>query len=54
MAQVGQDELHRVRVELDHLVSVRYASGLTPYQQRRYDELLAKEIELLGSYGVCA
>ena len=54
MPQGGDDELYRVRVELDHLVSVRYASGLTPYQQRRYEELLAKEIELLGVYGVCA
>ena len=54
MTQGDDVELHRVRVELDHLVSVRYASGLTPYQQRRYEALLAKEIELLGAYGVCA
>jgi hypothetical protein len=54
MVRVADDELHRIRVELDHLVSVRYASGLTPYQQRRYEDLLAKEIELLGTYGVCA
>lgn len=54
MVRAGVDELHRIRVELDHLVSVRYAAGLTPYQQRRYEELLAKEIELLSAYGVCA
>ena len=54
MMRAGVDELHRVRVELDHLVSVRYASGLTPYQQRRYEDLLAKEIELLSKYEACA
>jgi hypothetical protein len=50
----SDDELQRIRVELDHLVSIRYAAGLTPYQQRRYEELLDREVQLLGTYGVCA
>ena len=54
MVRAAVDELHRVRVELDHLVSLRYAAGLTGAQQRRYEELLAKELELLGKYEACA
>lgn len=54
MVRTGVDELHRVRVELDHLVSVRYATGLTSEQQRRYEQLLAKEVELLSKFEACA
>jgi hypothetical protein len=54
MVRAGADELRRVRVELDHLVSIRYAAGLTSRQQRRYEELLAREIELLSKYEACA
>ena len=54
MVRAGVDELHRIRVELDHLVSVRYATGLAGHQQRRYEELLARELELLGKYEACA
>ena len=54
MVRAGVDELHRIRVELDHLVSVRYAAGLTGHQKRRYEELLARELELLTKYEACA
>ena len=54
MVRASVDELHRIRVELDHLVSVRYATGLTGSQQRRYEELLALELALLGKYEACA
>jgi hypothetical protein len=52
--RAGADELRRVRVELDHLVSIRYATGLSGDQRRRYEELLAREIELLRMCEACA
>ena len=41
------DELPRVRAELDHLVGVRVADGLSVQEQRRYEALLLRESELL-------
>ena len=41
------DELPLVRAELNHLVGVRTADGLTPQEQRRYEALLLREAELL-------
>ena len=43
-----------IRVELDHLVSIRYAAGLTGLQRNRYEHLLARELELLGIAAMCA
>ena len=41
------DELPRVRAELNHLVGMRTDGPLTVQQQRQYEALLLREIELL-------
>jgi hypothetical protein len=44
----GNEELARIRAELDQLVSVRFATGLTPQQLQRYEWLADREAELLA------
>ena len=47
MAVATQDELARIRTQIDELIRVRLRDGLTPLGERRYEALLARESELL-------